>query len=1037
MSNIKIKKIDSTPKLINGFGEVFDYKNSDLANMAVEKIHQKKLNLEREISKLRAQKKLEKNNFYKFKNTRKTTYLSEKAAIKLKYKSEKTKFKEILKNCSNLIPLESFIETRIKNLKKEIKNNFVSAKKTLNSIQYSDETESELEVKTKAFRNVAISKEELLIKYREFLVFVFNKKLSFTKEQIFNNQTMENLFTSLIGEFKNTFSSNSNYKFYSNNISLNDKNISDKDSQYFLSDLKKILKAYKSQSYFIYNNQYNNIKDKLIASKQNFSTSISNCKTEYKNSIKDYQLKINNKYKDGYSQAKEEFDQEKNEIKSNLLKEEAKQLQKELLNRQKLRKKEIKEIKKEELTKYKNKVANCKKNKGANQELPSNLKIPFDIKFSIKNWKYKNQLSNIKAQYLVDLGKRLEGLTYDGEFLYKNGQSLLLKNERKYKNDQRFLTQINEFAKVNNEFVKTKNQNQDEINKNIENLKNDLDKGLITKENYKNSLASMDPLKKETLRLKKELDKNIENLKNKLNDGLITKEAYKNSVMKLNIFFEEDVKAFKMTLEENKQKYMSKDIFVKYRKENSLIKKEYLQDKNKTSKEVPIEYKKNNSIWMTIIAFFMPGVDSLILKNWKKAIGFLILTILAWAIFIPYAFGAYNIKGDGIMGLVDLSWQVGDSDIYGPIYSDARYSLVEGVIGILLLVSTISYFTISAYQCWKITRSMEKGIRFNTWIETKKILRTSGFPYAISLPGLVLIMFIVIMPIIVSLLLAFTNIGTDHNPAGGQPTNWVGFEQFVELFTNKEFFRPFGHVLWWNIVWAISTSFLVIFLGTVMALAIENRNIKGKTFWRTIFILPWAIPAFVSILFFKVIFGETSNSVVNSLLINMGLEKVNWQTGPIASRIILILIQGWLGHSYIVLLVSGNMKSIPNDIYEASRIDGAKPFKQFAKMTLPIILLQIAPLLISQFTFNFNNFSIIWLFNDGGSKISSDFVYNVGSTDIILSWIYKITFTTEASIVQSNQAIASAMVIVMSIFVVGASGIGFARSRAFRKGEDI
>lgn len=1037
MSNIKIKKIDSTPKLINGFGEVFDYKNSDLANMAVEKIHQKKLNLEREISKLRAQKKLEKNNFYKFKNTRKTTYSSEKAAIKLKYKSEKTKFEEILKNCSNLIPLESFIETRIKNLKKEIKNNFISAKKTLNSIQYSDEEESELEVKTKAFHNIAISKEELLIKYREFLFFFFNKKINFSDKQIFNNQVMENLFTSLIEEFKDTLSSKSNYKFYSNDISLINKNISDKDCQYFLLDLKKILKAYKSQSYFIYKDQYNSIKDKLISSKQNYSTSIANCKIDYKKSIKDYQLKINSKYKDNCLQAKEEFNQDKNEIKLSLLKEEAKQLQKELLTRQKLRKQEIKEIKKEELRKYKNKVAAFKKNKVTNEELPSNLKIPFDIKMSVKNWKYKNQLSNIKAQYLVDLGKRLEGLTYDGEFLYKNGQSLFLKNERKYKNDQNFLSLINEYSKLNDDFIKSKNKTQNETNQSIEKLKNELNKGSISKETYKNSLVSMDPLKKETLRLKNELDKNIEKLKNELNEGLITKEAYKNSVMKLNIFFEEDIKAFKMTLEENKQKYMSKDIFVRYRKENSLIKKEYSQDKNKISKEVPIEYKKNNSIWMTIIAFFMPGIDSLILKNWKKAIGFLVLTILAWAIFIPYAFGVYNIKGNGIMGLVKLSWQVGDSDIYGPIYSDARYSLVEGVIGIILLVSTISYFTISAYQCWKITRSMEKGIRFNTWVETKKILRTSGFPYAISLPGLILIMFIVVMPIIVSLLLAFTNIGTDHNPAGGQETSWVGFEEFVELFTNKEFFRPFGHVLWWNIVWAISTSFLVIFLGTVMALAIENKNIKGKTIWRTIFILPWAIPAFVSILFFKVIFGETDSSIVNSLLINIGLEKVNWQTGPIASRIILILIQGWLGHSYIVLLVSGNMKSISNDIYEASRIDGAKPFKQFAKMTLPIILLQIAPLLIGQFTFNFNNFSIIWLFNDGGSKIDSSFVYNVGSTDIILSWIYKITFTTEASIVQSNQAIASAMVIIMSIFVVGASGIGFARSKAFRKGEDI
>ena len=174
--------------------------------------------------------------------------------------------------------------------------------------------------------------------------------------------------------------------------------------------------------------------------------------------------------------------------------------------------------------------------------------------------------------------------------------SLFLKNERKYKNDQNFLSSINEYSKLNDDFIKSKNKTQNETNQSIEKLKNELNKGSISKETYKNSLVSMDPLKKETLRLKNELDKNIEKLKNELNEGLITKEAYKNSVMKLNIFFEEDIKAFKMTLEENKQKYMSKDIFVRYRKENSLINKEYSQDKNKISKEVPIEYKKNNSI---------------------------------------------------------------------------------------------------------------------------------------------------------------------------------------------------------------------------------------------------------------------------------------------------------------------------------------------------------------------------------------------------------------------------------------------------------
>ncbi|MDK2819931.1 MAG: sugar ABC transporter permease, partial [Mycoplasmataceae bacterium] len=324
------------------------------------------------------------------------------------------------------------------------------------------------------------------------------------------------------------------------------------------------------------------------------------------------------------------------------------------------------------------------------------------------------------------------------------------------------------------------------------------------------------------------------------------------------------------------------------------------------------------------------------------------LTIIVFSVFIPYGFGVYNIQGNGIIGLIELSWITETDPFYGDKFSDSRYALVEGVIGLLLLIFSFIYLFSNSIMTFKMVRGMESGIRQNTWMETKKTLRSQGFPYAISMPGWILISFIVIMPIIVSILLAFTNIGTDHEPGAGQETNWVGFDNFITLFTNSAFFEPLANVFLWNLIWAISTTFLVIVIGTVMAVIIESKHIKGKVVWRLIFMLPWAIPAFVSILFYKVIFDSSSSGFINTVLVDWGIttSAIDWVKDQTMSRMILILIQGWLGHSYILLLVTGNMKSISGDVYEAASIDGANKLKQFWKITIPIILIQIAPLLI-------------------------------------------------------------------------------------------
>lgn len=137
-----------------------------------------------------------------------------------------------------------------------------------------------------------------------------------------------------------------------------------------------------------------------------------------------------------------------------------------------------------------------------------------------------------------------------------------------------------------------------------------------------------------------------------------------------------------------------------------------------------------------------------------------------------------------------------------------------------------------------------------------------------------------------------------------------------------------------------------------------------------------------------------------------------------------MVIQGWLGFPYIFIVTTGTLQSIPDDLYEAATIDGATAFQKFKGITLPLILYAMAPILITQYTFNFNNFNIIYLFNSGGPAVPGS---TAGGTDILVSWIYKLTMQN------SQYALAAALTILLSIFVIGIALWQFRRTKAFKE----
>ena len=204
----------------------------------------------------------------------------------------------------------------------------------------------------------------------------------------------------------------------------------------------------------------------------------------------------------------------------------------------------------------------------------------------------------------------------------------------------------------------------------------------------------------------------------------------------------------------------------------------------------------------------------------------------------------------------------------------------------------------------------------------------------------------------------------------------------------------------------------------------NQKDLKLKRFIRTMFVLPWAVPGFVTILVFAGMFNDSFGAINNDILAFFSISPIPWMTDALWTRVALILIQGWLGFPYIFIVTTGILQSIPEDLYEAAVIDGATSWDKFMNITLPVILTSMAPTLITQYTFNFNNFNIIYLFNGGGPATPGS---TAGGTDILVSWIYKLTMQS------SQYALAAALTILLSVFVIAIAMWQFRKSNSFNQ----
>lgn len=285
-------------------------------------------------------------------------------------------------------------------------------------------------------------------------------------------------------------------------------------------------------------------------------------------------------------------------------------------------------------------------------------------------------------------------------------------------------------------------------------------------------------------------------------------------------------------------------------------------------------------------------------------------------------------------------------------------------------------------------------------------------PYAYIAPALLLMTVLSLLPNLYSVYLAFTNFSLYHYT----DFRFVGLRNFLTILSGDEV-RDFFRVLAWTLIWAGGSVVLSIGMGLFLAMGLNKPEIRFRNLYRTLFIVPWAIPAFISVLMWQGLL----NSNEGAINVILGLH-VKWLDDPYWAKLSVLVVNVWLGFPFMMTVCLGALQSIPRELYESASVDGAPTWRQFFQITLPMIRSAMLPVLISSFAFNFNQFTAIYLLTKGGPAVAGS---PAGATDILITYSYKLAF----GLYQYGMACAYAIIIFL--IVASLSGVNFRLTGAF------
>ncbi len=449
--------------------------------------------------------------------------------------------------------------------------------------------------------------------------------------------------------------------------------------------------------------------------------------------------------------------------------------------------------------------------------------------------------------------------------------------------------------------------------------------------------------------------------------------------------------------------------------------------------------------WKTKSSFIVMGFGLVFRKSFVRGLLYFIFQVafVIFAIFIGIP-SLLKIKTFGYVAETFI--EVGVQ--YEYTYPDDSFMiLLNTIIFAILFIVYIILWTNQIKDSIELQNLNKIGKTADNKEVFKSLVGKNYHMVLLSIPTFGLIMFTVI-PLVFMILVAFTN----YSSAYQQPKylfDWVGAYNFQKLFgtasrsAGSEFTYVFGQILLWTLIWAFFATFTNYFLGMVVAMLINKKGIKLKKLWRTILITTIAVPQFISLLFLSK-FLATNEGGLNQILMQLGLisENIKFLEDATIAKVTIIIVNMWIGIPYTMLMCSGILMNIPNDLYESAKIDGASPMKMYMKITLPYMLFVTGPYLISNFVGNINNFNVIYLLSGGNPLFTningvgikdSAALYGAGQTDLLITWLYKMCMGE----VQKDYGVASVIGIIVFIVVASFSLILYSRSNAVKNEGDF
>ena len=307
--------------------------------------------------------------------------------------------------------------------------------------------------------------------------------------------------------------------------------------------------------------------------------------------------------------------------------------------------------------------------------------------------------------------------------------------------------------------------------------------------------------------------------------------------------------------------------------------------------------------------------------------------------------------------------------------------------GIESLVIKFLFFIILIYLIFRLFKGYNRIIS-----DFKK----NKIAYLFFIPAFVGIIMVVIFPFFYNIFISLSN----YSLRTFNDWDIIGFYHYLKVLGDLQFYS----ILFKTILWTVINIFFHVSLGIFLAILI-NQTLPAKPILRTLLIIPWALPQYIAALSWRGMFNQEYGAINQVITQYLGLPAVQWLSQPFEAFTACILTNIWLGFPFMMVIALGGLQSIPLELYEAARVDGANRWQQFKSITLPMLKPVMIPATVLGTVWTFNNINVLWLVSNGGEPSNQ--------THILVSYVYKAAF----NLYRYGYAAALSMIIFLFLLI--------------------